>query len=209
MSMPLSHFVPAYPSPSPCPQVHSLRVRLYSCPALRFFRTIFFFKLDFILLLLLLLFSTQQTGVSLCHISAQNPLRNANCSQSKNYLIISDWIWSPFHYFSELISNFSSPYSRLLFLEYCRNTHIFMEVYLAGRLLPQIFAWLTPSPASHLCSNGISKWCLFWLYNLVSLLPSPTPFFWSSILCCTFFFFFHFLLYSFSFHFLSLLPFPS
>ena len=24
MSMPLSHFVPAYPSPSPCPQVHSL-----------------------------------------------------------------------------------------------------------------------------------------------------------------------------------------
>ena len=25
-SMPLSHFVPAYPSPSPCPQVHSLRL---------------------------------------------------------------------------------------------------------------------------------------------------------------------------------------
>ena len=24
--MPLSHFVPAYPSPSPCPQVHSLRL---------------------------------------------------------------------------------------------------------------------------------------------------------------------------------------
>ena len=24
MSMPLSHFVPAYPSPSPCPQVHSV-----------------------------------------------------------------------------------------------------------------------------------------------------------------------------------------
>ena len=40
MSMPLSHFVP--PSPSPCPQVHSLRLRLYSCPAPRFFRTIFF-----------------------------------------------------------------------------------------------------------------------------------------------------------------------
>ena len=33
MSMPLSHFVPAYPSHSPCPQVHSLRLRLYSCPA--------------------------------------------------------------------------------------------------------------------------------------------------------------------------------
>ena len=48
MSMPLSHFVPAYPSPSLCPQVHSLRLRLYSCPALRFFRTIsfFFFLLD-------------------------------------------------------------------------------------------------------------------------------------------------------------------
>ena len=41
-SMPLSHFVPAYPSHSPCPQVHSLRLRLYSCPAPRFFRTIFF-----------------------------------------------------------------------------------------------------------------------------------------------------------------------
>ena len=31
--MPLSHFVPASPSPSPCPQVHSLCLRLYSCPA--------------------------------------------------------------------------------------------------------------------------------------------------------------------------------
>ena len=42
MSMPLSHFVPAYPSPSLCPQVHSLHLRLYSCPAPRFFRTILF-----------------------------------------------------------------------------------------------------------------------------------------------------------------------
>ena len=33
MSMPLSPFVPAYPSPSLCPQVHSLRLRFYSCPA--------------------------------------------------------------------------------------------------------------------------------------------------------------------------------
>ena len=33
MSMPLSHFFSAYPSPSPCPQVHSLHVCLYSCPA--------------------------------------------------------------------------------------------------------------------------------------------------------------------------------
>ena len=41
MSMPLSHFVPAYPSLSLCLQVHSLRLRLYSCPAHRFFRTIF------------------------------------------------------------------------------------------------------------------------------------------------------------------------
>ena len=32
MSMPLSHFVPAYPSPSPCPRVHSLRLHLFSCP---------------------------------------------------------------------------------------------------------------------------------------------------------------------------------
>ena len=43
MSMPLSQFVPAHPSPSPCPQVHSVRLHLYSCPAPRFFRTIFFF----------------------------------------------------------------------------------------------------------------------------------------------------------------------
>ena len=48
MSMPLSHFVPAYPSPSPCPQVHSLRLYLYSCPAPRFFSTIFFFKIPYI-----------------------------------------------------------------------------------------------------------------------------------------------------------------
>ena len=42
MSMPLSHFVPAYPSPSPCPQVHSLvGLCLYSCLAPRFI-TIFF-----------------------------------------------------------------------------------------------------------------------------------------------------------------------
>ena len=43
MSMPLSHFVPAYPSPFPCPQVHSLHLHLYSCPTPRFFRTFFFF----------------------------------------------------------------------------------------------------------------------------------------------------------------------
>ena len=43
MSMPLSHFVPAYPSPSLCPQVHSLCVHLFSCSAPRFIRTTFFF----------------------------------------------------------------------------------------------------------------------------------------------------------------------
>ena len=44
MSMPLSHFVPAYPYPSPCPQVHSLEgLHLYSCPAPRFFIIFFFF----------------------------------------------------------------------------------------------------------------------------------------------------------------------
>ena len=43
MSMPLSHFVPAYLSPSLYPQVHSLCLRLYSCPAPRFFITIFIF----------------------------------------------------------------------------------------------------------------------------------------------------------------------
>ena len=44
MSMPLSHFVPVYPSPSLRPQVHSLRLCLYSCPAPRFLRTIFFLR---------------------------------------------------------------------------------------------------------------------------------------------------------------------
>ena len=47
MSMPLSHFVPGYSSPSPCPQVHSLRLSLYSCPAPRFIRTTFFFFFSF------------------------------------------------------------------------------------------------------------------------------------------------------------------
>ena len=47
MSMPHSQFVPAYPSPSLCPKVHSLHLSLYSCPASRFFRTIlFYFLLD-------------------------------------------------------------------------------------------------------------------------------------------------------------------
>ena len=46
VSMLLSHFIPDYPFPSPCPQVHSLRLCLYSCPAPRFIRTIFFFFLD-------------------------------------------------------------------------------------------------------------------------------------------------------------------
>ena len=48
MSMTLSHFAPAYPSPSLYPQVHSLHLYLYSCPAPRFFRTIFFYFLFFL-----------------------------------------------------------------------------------------------------------------------------------------------------------------
>ena len=47
MSMPLSHFVPAYPSPSPYPQVHSLCLHLYSCPAPRFLKTFSFFFFRF------------------------------------------------------------------------------------------------------------------------------------------------------------------
>ena len=43
MPLPLSHFVPAYPSPSPYPQVHSLvGLHLYSHLAPRFFMTFFF-----------------------------------------------------------------------------------------------------------------------------------------------------------------------
>ena len=45
MSMPLSHFVPASPSPSPCPQAHSPHLRLYSCPAPRFWSK-WFLNLD-------------------------------------------------------------------------------------------------------------------------------------------------------------------
>ena len=44
MSVPLSHFVPAYPSSSPRPQVHSLCLQLYSCPATKFISTFFFFR---------------------------------------------------------------------------------------------------------------------------------------------------------------------
>ena len=42
-SMPLSHFVPAFPSPSLCPQDNSLHLRLYCSPAHMFLRTFFFF----------------------------------------------------------------------------------------------------------------------------------------------------------------------
>ena len=44
MSMLLSHFFPAYPSLSPCPQVHSLHLCHYSSPAPRLIRTFFFFS---------------------------------------------------------------------------------------------------------------------------------------------------------------------
>ena len=51
MSMPLSHFVPAYPSPSPYPQVHSLvGLHHYSCLAPRFFKTFFLFRFHIYLL---------------------------------------------------------------------------------------------------------------------------------------------------------------
>ena len=42
MSTLLSPFIPGYPSPSPCPQVPSLRLHLYSSPAPRFFSKFFF-----------------------------------------------------------------------------------------------------------------------------------------------------------------------
>ena len=45
-SSPLSHFIPDYPSPSLCAQIHSLCLYLYSCPAPRFVRTSFSFFLD-------------------------------------------------------------------------------------------------------------------------------------------------------------------
>ena len=51
MSMPLSHFAPAYPSPSTFPQVYSLCLCLYSCPTPRFFRNFFFFQITYIYML--------------------------------------------------------------------------------------------------------------------------------------------------------------
>ena len=48
MSVVLSHFVSAYTSPSQCPQVHSVHLHLYSCPAPRFFRIFFFFQIPYI-----------------------------------------------------------------------------------------------------------------------------------------------------------------
>ena len=47
-SLPLSHFVPAYPPLSPCPQVQSLHLRLFSCPAPRFFIPFFFLQIPYI-----------------------------------------------------------------------------------------------------------------------------------------------------------------
>ena len=48
MSIPLSHFITSYPSPSPYPQDHSLvGLCLYSRLATRFFMTFFFFSLRF------------------------------------------------------------------------------------------------------------------------------------------------------------------
>ena len=46
-SMPLSHFVPAYTSDSPCPQFHSLHLRLYSYLVPRFSRSFLNFFLIF------------------------------------------------------------------------------------------------------------------------------------------------------------------
>ena len=44
MSMLHFHLIPAYPSPSPCPQLHPLCLCLFSCPSPRFIRTIFVFR---------------------------------------------------------------------------------------------------------------------------------------------------------------------
>ena len=61
ISMPLSHFVPAYPSPSLCPQVHSLvGLCLYSCPVPRFFMTIFFFRFHIYVLAYCICFSLSE-----------------------------------------------------------------------------------------------------------------------------------------------------
>ena len=46
-SMPLSHFIPAYPSLSSCAQVHSLCLCLYSCPALGSSDHFYFFQITY------------------------------------------------------------------------------------------------------------------------------------------------------------------
>ena len=100
-----------------------------------------FLKLDFIHLLLFLLHSADGSKI-VPHLFSKSS-KCAYCSQSKNYVTVSDKIQLNLvsvKFFSDIISNFSFPYSLLLFLECSRNTHVFREVHLPGRLLPQIFA---------------------------------------------------------------------
>ena len=40
--------LPQLPPPTPCPQVHSLHLHLYFCPATRFISTFFFFQIPYI-----------------------------------------------------------------------------------------------------------------------------------------------------------------
>ena len=66
MSMLLSHFVPAHPSPFLCPQVHSLHLCLYSCFVPRFIRTIFFFRFHIYVLAYSICFSLSDLLHSVC-----------------------------------------------------------------------------------------------------------------------------------------------
>ena len=71
---------PTAPSPSMCTQVHSLRLRLYSCPAPRFFRTIFFLILYVCVSIQYLFFSFWLTSLCMTvsrsiHVSTNQTFR--------------------------------------------------------------------------------------------------------------------------------------
>ena len=78
LSMPLSHFVPAYPYPTPCPKVHSLCLCLYSCPAPMFFMTIFFlnsiYMCQHMVFVFLFLTSVCMTDSSSIHLTINNSI---------------------------------------------------------------------------------------------------------------------------------------
>ena len=119
MSTLLSHFVPAYPSPSPCPQVHSLRLCLYSCPAPRFIRTFFFFRFHIRFYHQLLL----QVGQGSFLVPTSS---SQDCHGTMEKLFQVSEQWGVFHF--EM-----SPFHKLLFFYVCKE-HVLGVIHLLSSL---------------------------------------------------------------------------